>query len=329
MKRILFLLSLSFASQASAAWTGPAFEQGPLLKILVSDWDSRSVLAFAPDGTLLGEFGDTGSREGNPTQMLRDSAGRIYIAYWGGAGQILRYDRDGTFLDVFATVDNFEGFAFDSEENLYIATHGGSDALRKYTPGGNMLWETRIWQTNGVVFGDVGMPAVGPNGLIYLPVTDFFEQPIHDAVWRFTSDGNFLDVFGEASNSGSGINLPGGVAIDPAGNVYVSSSSDFSPRNHRFRPDGTFDGFEAGRIWGNLVFDRDGGLWGTDGSEDAVVRYDRDLNYLSTLIDAGRGGLPDNFRPEGITLIYAIPEPSVAALVTIMFAIGTAGRWRG
>jgi hypothetical protein len=105
------------------------------------------------------------------------------------------------------------------------------------------------------------------------------------------------------------------------GSVYVVGEGV-----RRYQPDGMFDRTVFPLIANNLMFDRDGGAWGTDGSEDAVVRYDSQMNLLGKLIDAGHGGLSSNFRPEGIALIYAIPEPSTATLSTLVCLLGALRR---
>src|SRR4051794_26715382 len=80
-------------------------------------------------------------------------------------------------------------------------------------------------------------------------------------VLRFNDSGALVGVFGDA-NSQSGLGIPGGIARDSAGRVYVKDITN--GKIWRFGQQGELLGAYNGAGTGNqrgLQFDRPGNLW--------------------------------------------------------------------
>ncbi len=94
----------------------------------------NTIVRFAPDGTPLGIFADTGLN--NPEGLAFDSAGFLYAAN-NGSDTIEVFDPAGNDVGSVAAggVTNPVGLAFDSAGNLYVV-NAGNTTIEKITPLG-------------------------------------------------------------------------------------------------------------------------------------------------------------------------------------------------
>ena len=124
--------------------------------------NSNTIEKFAPDGTDLGLFADTGLN--NAMGLAFDRSGNLYAANFIG-NTIEKFAPDGTDLGVFANVISPTGLAFDTAGNLYVANFG--TRIDRFAPDGTPLTafsSTGLNNPEGVAFDSLGNLYAANNG---------------------------------------------------------------------------------------------------------------------------------------------------------------------
>ena len=262
----------------------------------------------APDDSPYGGLSD--DDEGRDIAV--DSLGDIYVTgqspgrWWSSTRErdflTIKYDPQGNELWVaryeWEGHDIGKKIALDEEGNVYVTGFSESvdahDYLTiKYDTDGNQLWTAR-WQGESV---DVPHAMVVDNqGNVY--VTGSTQNDLSDTDYltiKYDTNGNEL---WEARYNGPGTpysyDSPNDIAIDSAGNVYVTGSSkgddydwDYltikydSDGNELWiaRYDGPYGGYDAGTA---IEVDRSGNVYVTGSGE---VDY-HDSNYITIKYDS-------------------------------------------
>jgi hypothetical protein len=198
------------------------------------------ILKYAADGTLLWQRTWSNSSE-DGRGIAVDSAGSVYvtgIAYFTNssnshqAGLLFKLDSAGNlqWQKVWSkgTYTNGNAVAVDSANNVYVAGITDSFAfccndftLMKFDSNGNLVWQ-HTWGGGGSETA-TGL-AIDSSGNIYVSgYTDAFEatggRGFQLALLKFSSSGNLLfeRIYGGSLNE-----FGTGVALDSAGNVYVT-----------------------------------------------------------------------------------------------------------
>jgi sugar lactone lactonase YvrE len=279
--------------------------------LLVGDWNNHQILRFTDDGHLLGVFGEASdvSGLGIPGGIAVSASGEVFVKSLTH-GDIFRFAPSGDFLGI---IDDFgagfqQGLHFDSEGHLWFRRFGlsngidGSRMVEVDTQAGTVTREFNSMLEGGRNF------AFDAADIIYLTHDRRLAGDENDGIYRFTRDGVALGPFGMATFNGSGVRDPNGVAFDSVGRLYVCSGG----RLRRYDANGSFlDVFAQGDIAGYMVIDSLDNVYITEGSEDAVVKFDPDGNMLGYIVQAGVGGVPANFRSEGVAYFTPIPEPPI------------------
>jgi tripartite motif-containing protein 71 len=235
--------------------------------VYVADtWDNK-ISVHAPDGTELFQFGSFGAADGQlkqPHGMAFDSRQRLFVANTQNH-RIEVFDRQGKFLFKFGSkgstpglfVGDLRGVAIDRANNWVYVVDGAGNRISKFdiSAATTATYLTR-WGTQGQGDGqflDGGREAtVGQDGSVWVG-----DQPNFRAQ-RFSPTGGFLGAFPNPPEppAPDGFNTPRGVAVDAAGNFFVSDTYN----------------------WRVVKLDRDGNpvtTWGHRGRSEYQFNYTR------------------------------------------------------
>ena len=232
--------------------------------VYVADTFNSTIRKIASSGavtTLAGLAGSVGTADGtgdtarfnNPTGVAVDGAGNIYVADMGNftirkitsGGEVTTLagtpgsqgsaDGTGNIARFFAP----NGVAVDNAGNVYVADLGNS-TVRKITSNGEV---TTLAGTAGVTGSTDGTGSSArfnqPNGVAVDSAGNVYVADTGNSITRkITGAGVVTTLAGNASligwSDGTGsiahFNLPSGVAVDSAGNVYVADTSNFTIR---------------------------------------------------------------------------------------------------
>ncbi|HVE16995.1 MAG TPA: hypothetical protein VNB29_09675 [Chthoniobacterales bacterium] len=213
--------------------------------LYVADYEftHSRVVRFTTSGTFDLEWGVKGTGNGqftNPTGIaIGHTAGRIYVCDFSN-NRVQTFDTSGNWQ---ATWTNPIGQAgqgislpsglgvFEKNQQVYL---GDSARVLRLTSTGGYQGQWGNTGSGDGQFGNAGPGGIGVNqstGQIY--VTD----PSNRRVERFNSGGVFELAFGSFGSGDGQFASPSYVAVDAAGNVYVT---DQSGRVERFSADGVF-----------------------------------------------------------------------------------------
>lgn len=311
-KLLIFLLAICWNARAD---------------VLVGDWNNHKVFRFSDSGASLGMFGDASDavQLGIPGGIAIGNARNVYvksITY----GNIYRFNQNGSYLGVYGDpgTGTQRGLAFDRTGSLWLRRFGG----------GNGNSGSLMVRFNGSGIANfefnTGVPGYGafafdPQNSLYLPRDYYLSTTLPadpaDGVYRFLTDGTPLGPFGQATQAATGCGHPESVAFDSHGRLYVMSRE----RILRYDETGTFLGvFASGNLAGYLMIDPSDNVYVGHGNGDGVVKYASNGAMLGKIIRAGVGGLPANFRNEGIAYLPPpVPEPFCSVFLIALMCFRT------
>jgi tripartite motif-containing protein 2/3/tripartite motif-containing protein 71 len=193
--------------------------------IVVADNENSRIQMFTAEGKFIAAVGS----EGKGVLQFSHPAGiaicsryrKVYVADWGNH-RVQVLNPDLTFSAVLGSgkkgdsEGEFEspwGVACDSTGKVYIAD-SFNHRIQVFTPEGKFL---RTFGECGRAPGELSHPkdvAIDSNDMVYV------SEGANRRVSVFTSEGTFVRTFGEEGEPRI-FNVPGGLAIDDCGVVYV------------------------------------------------------------------------------------------------------------
>jgi DNA-binding beta-propeller fold protein YncE len=294
--------------------------------------------------TLAGSPGEAGSADGagpaarfsNPAGVALDVSGNLYVADFAN-NTIRKVASDGTVSTLAgspgeagsadgagpaARFDGPIGVAADVSGNLYVADFA-SNTIRKVTPDGTVSTlagspgEAGSADGQGSVarFNAPNAVAVDLSGNVY--VADSFNNTIR----KVTPDGTVSTLAGAPGEAGSAdgpgpdarFNLPGGIAVDGTGNVYVVA--DFANSTvRRITPGGVVSTLagaagEAGSVDGTgtaarfagppgVAADAQGNVYVADAANNTIRKVTPDGTVSTLAGSPGVAGSADGPGPD-------------------------------
>ncbi|MEN6342987.1 MAG: 6-bladed beta-propeller, partial [Methanospirillum sp.] len=252
--------------------------------------------AAAEEYVFAGQWGgDAGSVHGYlPMAVAVDTAGNIYegtrdthqIVKRSPTGKVLaRWGGDGTGSEGSGAEDgqfnSISGIAVDAAGNVYVAD-AGNYRIQKFSSDGTFLAKWGGYGSGDQQFGSPKGIAVDTAGNVYVA------DPGNARIQKFSSNGDYLDQwgsrgagpgqFGDGSRYGY-FSSPWGVAVDPAGNVYVTDP--VNDRVQSFTPNGDYldewgsTGTGDGQFQGpaGIAIDREGAIYVFDCMNFRVQKF--------------------------------------------------------
>ena len=177
------------------------------------------------------------------------------------------------FLSILASIGSGDGqvltpraIAIDPSDNVFVADQ--NDRVQKFNSSGVFQFKFATGGSSaGAVVAPSGVAVDRTTGDIY--VSDGFSERTSGIVQKFNSSGVFQLSWGTAgSGNGQFLNGAGGVAVDSAGNVYVTDLGNH--RIEKFTSSGSFIMSWGGSGTGNGQFSAPEGI-AIDTSDNVYV----------------------------------------------------------
>ncbi len=325
--------------------------------VYVADTGNHRIRKITPDGVISTIAGTNSSGAGadgvsavlsaldSPSSVAVDAAGNVYIADTGN-NRVRRISPQGTIMTiagagasgfsgdggaaVSALLNAPQGVSVDASGNMYIADTG-NHRVRKVSPQGTITTvaganpgagdngpaaSARLFQPSGVT--------LDPGGNLYISDT------LNNRIRRISSAGVITTIAGTgaAGYSGDGgpaiqaqLNNPQGLALDPAGNLYIADTGNNVIR--RVTPGGQITTTAGTGELGNagdfgpaaqaqlfnpnaIAFDRAGNLYIADSANNRVRVVDASGTIRNVAGDAGGqpGYAGDGGPPQSAKMRY-------------------------
>jgi sugar lactone lactonase YvrE len=197
----------------------------------------------------------------NDRFSIFDASG-AFIEFWGERGT-----GPGQFQMQRSNSDSYGNVAFASDGTMFALDIGNRrvqvfDSKRRFV---------KQWGTFGSKPGELAEPvnlAVGPNDTVYLL------DDIRGVIIHYDRDGRLLDEFDAFPNARSGASLANSMAIDAAGNLYVSQLDPFQVT--RFDGSGQVTGVFGSPGTGAGQFAEQPGTMAVDANGDVFINQGPD-----------------------------------------------------
>jgi tripartite motif-containing protein 71 len=203
--------------------------------IYVSDVSCKNVWEYAHDGTFIRGFdwtgwkNDTGYFTPTPRGIQMDENGNIYVLELNSRTVVV-FDRLGQYQRVFprqADMNDPRGLDIDTNHDHLYAVGALKQRIFEFSYGGTLLkeWDSPTGSFNVKTdpkFNSIRSPAVDPaTGNV------FFGDTWGYRIYKFDSNANPLSWSSPASPpANGGYTQQTGVAVNPAGTLFVTGSFD-------------------------------------------------------------------------------------------------------
>jgi len=199
--------------------------------VYVTDINNDRIQKFTSNGIYLTQWGEDGHGDGQffwSRGIAVDGSGNIYVID-GGNDRIQKFTSNGTYLtqwgDVGSGIGQFEspeGVAVDGIGNVYVVDSLNC-RIQKFTSNGTYITQ---WGDVGSGDGQFGISyyhgpydiVVDGNGNVYVVDTE------NDRIQKFTSNGTYLNQWGDEGSGAGQFNDPIGIAVDENDNIYIADT---------------------------------------------------------------------------------------------------------
>jgi len=201
--------------------------------VYVTDTWNHRVQKFTAQGKFVTSWGIFGQGETpesfyGPRGLAVDAKGRVYVTDTGNK-RIVVFDANGNFITQFGSAgfdpgqfDEPVGIAVDRNGTVYVVDTW-NQRVQTFTPLETEGFLNFVPERQWDVYGWFGQsldnkPFIAVNDDLHVFITD----PEGYRVMEFEPNGNLLRTWGDFGNTGSSFGLASGIAMDPAGHVWVT-----------------------------------------------------------------------------------------------------------
>jgi len=210
--------------------------------VYVADTWNHRIQKFDSDGRFLAKWGTFADTRGlpdatpavfyGPRAIAIDKDGNLWVADTGNK-RLQKFAADGRYLAQFGSAGTEEGHfnepvgvAIDPAGNIYVADTWNR-RIQKFSASLSLvaIWPIAGWESESVL--NKPYLAADADGV-------YASDPEMHRVIRFSPTGSVLAVIGRPGADAVSFNLPVGLALDAAGNLYVADA--FNNRIMKFAP---------------------------------------------------------------------------------------------
>jgi len=270
---------------------------------------------------------------GNPNAIAVDGAGNIYVAITasgiGGSTSIARFGVDGSTNLSYATgLLYVTSMTIDELGDLYVAMAGSAHNVTEVYAGGQqrvVMGNGANTPANGGIASaaslyDPSAVAYGPNGLIIADAGTHYVYTIDNLGIIHIVAGNGTTTTTNASQAtGTGLNMPEGLAVDAAGDIYISD--DLAERIYEVYS-GSGNASTIATIFGTgtTAYTGDGGF-STLATLSAPMALALDGSSDLFVVDSGNSALREVTYPVTNTINFGNQEDGVTSAPVYQYLI--------
>ena len=237
---------------------------------------------FTADGKFITKWGSEGTGDGQFTRLediAIDSSGNVYVAELGN-GRISKFTADGKFITKWSNTNNNNAINNNPATSAAAATTTNNTLI--------MPWGVAVDSSGNILVDDKG----------------------RNMVFKFTSDGKYLQTLVQTGPADGQLQHPHGIAIDSSGNFYIADQVHANIQ--KFSPDGKFlQKFGSGGKGKGPVFniphgvavDSSGNIFVADSGNHYVKKFSADGTFIKSW---GKFKSPHDIKIDASGNVYLI-----------------------
>ncbi|RNI22580.1 SMP-30/gluconolactonase/LRE family protein [Rufibacter latericius] len=269
--------------------------------IYITDYTNNRVQKLNSQGGFLMNIGSPGSGNGqfaHPSAVAVDGQGNIFVTDLDNS-RVQKFNAQGTFLLAFGNRGGESGqfiqpngLALDAAGNVYVTDQFNS-RVQKFNNQGVYQMKIGSNGTGDEQFQVTIAVALDQHGNIY--IADYADFSGNSQVKKFSPEGTFLLKFGASGSEDGQFNIPSGLAVDGAGNVFVSDQNNhriqkFSAEGNFLSKFGSFGTAEGQfRFASALTLDGQGNVYVADRDNNRVQKFNPEGTFVSLMGTNGAG----------------------------------------
>ncbi|MGN6815148.1 MAG: hypothetical protein ACTHK3_03570 [Solirubrobacterales bacterium] len=198
--------------------------------VWISDWLNVRIQEFTEGGSFIRAFGLTGVSSGHPAGIAADGAGHLWVTD-PAEDVAVEYSEEGSYIRQFSTGNFPLGVAIDEAGHIWTDNDSQKGPrLEEHSESGVFIKSFATNTPGQFRWGTAGQLAIDPNGNIW--VTSFNSaiqlggpHEFFAEVLVFSPSGNFEESFSSLGSEEDQLKDPYGLALDPRGYVWLTSTS--------------------------------------------------------------------------------------------------------
>ncbi|MEJ8803824.1 DUF7619 domain-containing protein [Pontibacter sp. H249] len=193
-------------------------------QVFVSDLNARKILVFNTSGVYQREISyrsGVGMLDGTKIHLALDTENNLYVSdsRHHGDSQILKFSNSGQVLQKWGDTYKSSGFSIDNIGNVLFLDYRG--VITKFNGEGKKILQFGPTISDGLWINSTERIEQDIHGNIYILESNKhgFGKP---CIWKFSPTGKYINKYTDFGNDLNTGHYFSGLAIDLAGNIYLS-----------------------------------------------------------------------------------------------------------